>query len=60
LTANALAHQVEHYRAVGMDGFVAKPIEITRLFGAMRAALEPDTQAALRLATMSAREPNAQ
>ncbi|MCR5876265.1 ATP-binding protein [Phenylobacterium sp. J426] len=26
LTANAMAHQVEAYRAAGMDGFVAKPV----------------------------------
>jgi len=39
LTANAMSHQVAEYAAVGMDGFVAKPIEIGRLFDAMREAL---------------------
>ena len=39
LTANAMSHQVAEYAAVGMDGFVAKPIEIGRLFAAMREAL---------------------
>jgi PAS domain S-box-containing protein len=40
LTANAMAHQVAEYRAAGMDGFVAKPIEVTRLFAALQQALE--------------------
>ena len=39
LTANAMSHQVAEYAAIGMDGFVAKPIEISRLFAAMRDAL---------------------
>jgi len=40
LTANAMSHQVAEYAAVGMDGFVAKPIEIGRLFTAMQEALD--------------------
>jgi len=36
-----MAHQVAEYLAVGMDGFVAKPIEIERLFSALQAALTP-------------------
>ena len=40
LTANAMSHQVAEYAAVGMDGFVAKPIEIGRLFAAMQEALD--------------------
>ena len=32
LTANAMAHQVAEYTGAGMDAFVAKPIEISRLF----------------------------
>jgi len=40
LTANAMSHQVAEYQAAGMDGFVAKPIEIAQLFGAIEAALE--------------------
>ena len=50
LTANAMTHQVNEYLAAGMDGFVAKPIEVERLFAALEAALsmsavEPETQA---------------
>ncbi len=44
LTANAMSHQVAEYAAVGMDGFVAKPIEIGRLFAAMRDALGESDQ----------------
>ncbi|WP_374573802.1 ATP-binding protein [Phenylobacterium sp.] len=39
LTANALSHQVDEYLAVGMDGHVAKPIEIAKLYEAMGQAL---------------------
>ena len=39
LTANALVHQVEEYLAAGMDGHVAKPIEIAKLYDAMNRAL---------------------
>ena len=39
LTANAMTHQVNEYLAAGMDGFVAKPIEVERLFAALDAAL---------------------
>ena len=39
LTANALVHQVESYMAAGMDGHVSKPIELTRLYDAIEAAL---------------------
>jgi PAS domain S-box-containing protein len=39
LTANAMTHQVNQYLAAGMDGFVAKPIEVRRLFEALEAAL---------------------
>jgi signal transduction histidine kinase/ActR/RegA family two-component response regulator len=42
LTANALVHQVEEYLAAGMDGHVAKPIEITKLYDAIsRVLIEP-------------------
>ena len=41
LTANAMAHQVAEYVAAGLDGFVAKPIEVSRLFAAIEAALAP-------------------
>jgi len=49
LTANAMSHQVADYLAAGMDGFVAKPVEVGRLFAAIEAALEPQ-QAADRVA----------
>jgi signal transduction histidine kinase/ActR/RegA family two-component response regulator len=39
LTANALSHQVEEYMAAGMDGHVAKPIEIAKLYDAISNAL---------------------
>ncbi|HEY9236614.1 MULTISPECIES: ATP-binding protein [Phenylobacterium] len=39
LTANALAHQIDEYLAVGMDGHVAKPIEISKLYEAISRAL---------------------
>ena len=39
LTANALSHQVAEYLAVGMDGHVAKPIEIAKLYDAISRAL---------------------
>jgi signal transduction histidine kinase/ActR/RegA family two-component response regulator len=45
VTANALAHQVEGYLAAGMDGHVAKPIEVTKLYAAIEEAV-----AAARLA----------
>jgi len=38
LTANALVHQVEAYLAAGMDGHVAKPIELKRLYEAIATA----------------------
>ncbi|MBX3479723.1 MAG: response regulator [Caulobacter sp.] len=41
LTANAMSHQIAEYRAAGMDGFVAKPIEVGRLFAAIEEALSP-------------------
>jgi len=43
LTANAMNHQIASYREAGMDGFVAKPIVIERLFEAIAGALDaPD------------------
>ena len=46
LTANALSHQVEEYLAAGMDGHVAKPIEIAKLYDAISRALNDAAQAA--------------
>jgi signal transduction histidine kinase/ActR/RegA family two-component response regulator len=39
LTANAMAHQVQQYLAVGMDGHVAKPIEFAALHAALNGVL---------------------
>jgi signal transduction histidine kinase/ActR/RegA family two-component response regulator len=46
LTANALVHQVEEYLAAGMDGHVAKPIEITKLYDAISRVLAEPEEAA--------------
>ena len=42
VTANAMTHQLTEYMAAGMDGVVAKPVEITTLFGVMEQALVGD------------------
>jgi CheY-like chemotaxis protein len=39
LTANVMSHQVRDYELAGMNGWVAKPIEVAALFGALEAAL---------------------
>ncbi len=39
LSANAMVHQIKEYTAVGMDGHVAKPIELPKLHAALEAAL---------------------
>jgi signal transduction histidine kinase len=39
LTANAMAHQLAEYRAAGMDGLIAKPIEVVQLFAALDEAM---------------------
>jgi CheY-like chemotaxis protein/nitrogen-specific signal transduction histidine kinase len=39
LSANAMAHQVAEYLAAGMDGHVAKPIELNKLHAALETAL---------------------
>ncbi|MDR3506545.1 MAG: ATP-binding protein [Caulobacteraceae bacterium] len=41
VTASALAHETEQYRAAGMDGCVPKPIDIHRLVTEIQAALAP-------------------
>jgi CheY-like chemotaxis protein len=43
LTANAMTHQSEAYRAAGMNGLVAKPIKVNELFAAILAATGPPT-----------------
>jgi len=40
LTANAMSHQAEGYLAAGMDGVVAKPIEVGQLLAALQKVLE--------------------
>ncbi|MDX9998454.1 MAG: ATP-binding protein [Phenylobacterium sp.] len=40
LTANAMSHQEAEYLASGMDAVIAKPIQVERLFEALRQALE--------------------
>jgi len=42
LTANAMSHQVQQYLAVGMDGHVAKPIEVSALYRALSQGLPDD------------------
>ena len=37
LTANVMTHQVEEYLQAGMDGFVAKPIQLAELVAALAA-----------------------
>ncbi|MFZ5720587.1 MAG: ATP-binding protein [Pseudomonadota bacterium] len=37
LTANAMEHQANEYRQAGMDGVIAKPIEVGKLFSALAA-----------------------
>jgi two-component system, sensor histidine kinase len=39
VSANAMAHQVTEYLAAGMDGHVAKPIELAKLHAAIETAL---------------------
>jgi signal transduction histidine kinase/ActR/RegA family two-component response regulator/predicted negative regulator of RcsB-dependent stress response len=46
LTANAMSHQVKQYFAVGMDGHVAKPIEIAALYQALSQVLPSDVDEA--------------
>jgi PAS domain S-box-containing protein len=40
LTANAMPHHIKEYAEVGMDGFVAKPIEAGKLLAALQQALD--------------------
>ena len=49
LTANAMAHQVQDYLNAGMDGFVAKPIELRKVFEAL-ASLPAEVDAAVEAA----------
>ena len=42
VTANAMTHQLAEYRAAGMDGVVAKPVEVASLFSVMEQVLARD------------------
>jgi signal transduction histidine kinase/CheY-like chemotaxis protein len=42
VSANVMSHQVEEYLAAGMNGFVAKPIEMAALIAAIEEALVAD------------------
>jgi CheY-like chemotaxis protein len=44
VSANAMTHQVKEYLDAGMDGHVAKPIELVKLHGAMAAALQTNAE----------------
>jgi CheY-like chemotaxis protein len=46
VSANVMRHQIEEYLAAGMNGFVAKPIEMTALIEAIETALAADPAAA--------------
>ena len=48
LTANAMSHQMEEYRAAGMDGLVAKPIQVSALLQTIEEVLA--TNEAMRAA----------
>ena len=48
VTANAMTHQVAEYHAAGMDGVVAKPVDLSTLIGVMEQALASDAHAASR------------
>ena len=40
LTANVMSHQLESYRAAGMDGHIAKPVEVAGLYAALEGVLQ--------------------
>ena len=44
LSANAMSHQIREYAAAGMDGHVAKPIAVEKLFAALQAAVDQRDQ----------------
>ena len=46
LTANALSHQLNEYRAAGMDDCVTKPIDARQLLGTMLRLVGPDLASA--------------
>ncbi|MDP1633027.1 MAG: ATP-binding protein [Caulobacter sp.] len=50
VTASVLAHETERYFSAGMDGVVAKPIEIKQLIAALDAALTDPAAAPVAIA----------
>ncbi|MDB5455039.1 MAG: integral rane sensor hybrid histidine kinase, partial [Caulobacter sp.] len=44
VTASVLSHETEGYLAAGMDGCVAKPIEVQRLLSTMAAVMAPPVE----------------
>lgn len=51
LSANVMRHQVDSYLDAGMDGYVAKPIELSALIEAIDAAVSGSSPAAALAAT---------
>ena len=45
LSANAMSHQITEYAEAGMDGHVAKPIAVDKLFAALQAVVDQRGQA---------------
>jgi signal transduction histidine kinase len=39
LTANVMSHQLESYRVAGMDGYIAKPVQVSELYAALETVL---------------------
>ncbi|MGZ3377947.1 MAG: ATP-binding protein [Phenylobacterium sp.] len=54
LSANVMRHQIEEYLATGMNGFIAKPINMATLIGAIEAALRDAPAPSERLAIAGA------
>lgn len=44
LTANAMDHQLVEYRNAGMDGLIAKPIDVEKLFNAIAKVMDEKAQ----------------
>jgi signal transduction histidine kinase/CheY-like chemotaxis protein len=46
LTANVMSHQIEAYLAAGMDGHIAKPLDVSQLYAAIDGAISDEARAA--------------
>jgi signal transduction histidine kinase/ActR/RegA family two-component response regulator len=55
LTANVLEEQLQAYRAAGMDGWTAKPVDAQHLLQAIAAALKPGNGSSTDLPSPAAR-----